>query len=75
MIRGNIEVTKKKLLELAEILGAVEIKAGDLNFVQMRMRCVAYSSGVYGCSGRLYQNEQGKFFVAKSRNAACYFGN
>lgn len=75
MIRGNIELTKKKLLDLAEILGAVEIKAGEIDVVQMRMRCVAYSLGVYGCSGRLYQNEQGSFFVAKSRNAACYFGN
>lgn len=75
MIYGNIELTKKKLIDLAQILGAVEIKAGDLNVEKMRMHCVAYSLGVYGCNSRLYRDDQGNFFVAKNRNAACYFGN
>ena len=73
MIYGNIELTKKKLLDLAEILGAVELKEGDRDVLKNGLRCVAYSLGVYGCSSRLYINDQGKFFVAKSRSAACYF--
>ena len=74
MIYGNIELTKKKLIDLAEILGAVEVKAGKQDVFKNRLRCVAYSRGVYGPNCRLYVNDQGKFFVAKSRNAACYFG-
>ena len=75
MIYGNIELSKKKLIDLAEILGAVEVKAGDREVLKNGLRCVAYSLGVYGTNARLYVNDQGKFFVAKSRNVACYFGN
>lgn len=75
MIYGSIELTKKKLLELSEILGALELTMSDRDVVKMHMRCVAYSLGVYGCNARLYQNDQGKFFVAKNGNVACYFGN
>ena len=75
MIYGNIELSKKKLIDLAEILGAVEIKAGEQDVFKNGLRCVAYSFGVYGTNARLYVNDQGHFFVAKSRNAAYYFGN
>lgn len=74
MIYGNIELSKKKLIDLAQILGAVEVKAGEQDVFKNGLRCVAYSLGVYGCNARLYVNDQGKFFIAKSRNAACYFG-
>lgn len=67
-----MELTKKKVLELAQILGAVEVKAGDRDVAKNGLRCVAYSFGVYGCNARLYRDGQGKFFVAKNRNAACY---
>ena len=75
MIYGNIELSKKKLIDLAQILGAVEVKAGDRDVLKNGLRCVAYSFGVYGTNARLYIDNQGKFFVAKSRNAACYLGN
>lgn len=75
MIYGNIELSKTKLIDLAEILGAVEVKAGDRDVLKNGLRCVAYSFGVYGTNSRLYRDDQGNFFVAKSRNAACYFGN
>lgn len=75
MIYGSVELTKKKLFDLAEILGAVEIKAGEQDVFKNGLRCVAYSFGVYGTNARLYVNDQGKFFVAKSRSAACFFGN
>ena len=69
-----MELTKKKLLELAQILGAVEVEAGDREVAKMHLQCVAYSRGAHGCSGRFYRNDQGKFFVAKSISAARYFG-
>ena len=75
MIYGNIELSKKKLLDLAQILGAVEVKAGDRDVLKNGLRCVAYSVGVYGTNARLYVNDQGEFFVATSRSAACYLGN
>ena len=75
MIYGNIELSKKKLFDLAQILGAVEVEAGDRDVLKNGLRCVAYSLGVYGRNCGLYINDQGEFFVAKSRNAACYFGN
>lgn len=75
MIYGSIELTKKKLIDLAQILGAVEVKAGDRDLLKNGLRCVAYSRGVYGPNARLYVNDQGNFFVAKNRNASCYFGN
>ena len=75
MMYGSIELTKKKLIDQAEILGAIEVKAGDHDVFKNGLRCVAYSFGVYGTNARLYTNDQGKFFVAKSRNAAYYFGN
>ena len=70
-----MELTKKKLLELAQILGAIEVKVGDRDVVKKGLRCVAYSGWGYRCNGRIYRDDQGKFFVAKSRNVACYFGN
>ena len=75
MIYGKVELTKKKLIDLAQILGALEIKAGDRDVFKNGLRCVAYSLGVYGRNCGLYMDDQGNFFVAKSRNAACYFGN
>lgn len=75
MIYGNIELSKKKLIDLAQILDAVEIKAGDREVLKNGLRCVAYSLGVYGTNSRLYRDNKGNFFVAKNRNAACYFGN
>ena len=67
-----MELTKKKVLELAQILGAVEVKAGDRDVAKNGLRCVAYSLGVYGTNSRLYRNNKGNFFVAKIRNAAYY---
>ena len=67
-----MELTKKNVLKLAQILGAVEVKAGDRDVAKNGLRCVAYSLGVYGTNCRLYTNDQGEFFVAKSRNAAYY---
>lgn len=70
-----MELTKKKVLELAQILGAVEVKAGDRDVAKMCIRCIAWSRSKNGyCTSRLYRGQNGAFYVTKSRNAACYFG-
>ena len=68
-----MELTKKKLLELAQILGAVEIKVGDRDVAKKRLNCLIYSWSVNGyCTGRIYRDQNGVFYVAKSHNDVCY---
>lgn len=72
MIYGDVELTKKKLLDLAEILGAVEIKAGDREFAKLRLHCMAYSAGVYGCNGCILKDQNGKFYVINDRTPGLW---
>ena len=68
-----MELTKKKLLDLAEILGAIEIKTGDRDVAKMRLTCVVYSWSKNGyCTGRIYRDLNGEFYVAKTHNDVCY---
>lgn len=71
-----MELTKKKLLELAQILGATEVKVGDpevTNLTKVHLRCVAYCWSKNGyCTGRLYWGQNGDFYVAKTHDDVCY---
>ena len=71
-----MKLTKKKLLELAQILGALEIKVGDrevAKLAKMHLRCMAYSWSKNGyCTSRLYRDQENKFYVAKTHDDVCY---
>lgn len=69
-------LTKNELLDFAQFLDAVELKEGDpevAKVAKMGLRCVDYSwSGRGYCTGRIYKNKQGKYYVAKTHDAVCY---
>ena len=71
-----MELTKKKLFNLAQDLGAIELKRGDTEVAKLaktRLRCVAYSWSKNGyCTSRLYRNQENKFYVAKTHDDVCY---
>lgn len=73
-----MEVTKKELLSLAKALGAVELKAGDpevAKVAKMHLRCVFFSWRACKCTGQIFRDKQGKFYVAKTHDAVCYVAN
>ena len=67
-----MKLTKKQLLCLAEILKAKEIKVSDRTVVNMRLWSVAYSWKGYNCTARIYEDDKGKYYVAKTHRAVVY---
>lgn len=67
------KMTKKALLSLARNLNAIdltydhEVRKGCENLIE-----VAYSAGVDGWTGGIFKNQDGKFFVIKSRSSAFF---
>lgn len=66
-----MEVSKKKLVDLAQKLGATQILEGD-QISKLQLRSVASSWSGCGCTGRIYTNPQGKFFFATTRRDVLY---
>lgn len=67
-----MKLTKKQLLDFAKILKAKEIKISDRNAMDMCLWSVAYSYSSGKCTGRIYENSKGVFFVAKTHKAVVY---
>lgn len=67
------KMTKKALMSLARSLNAVDLT----NDHEKRKGCeclveVAFSAGMYGCSGCILKNQDGKFFVITDRTNALW---
>ena len=66
-------MTKKALLSLASSLNAIdltydhEVRKGCENLIE-----VAYSAGMYGCTGSILKDQDGKFYVIKDRTSALW---
>lgn len=67
------KMTKKALLSLAKSLNAIDltydhkVRKGCKNLIE-----VAYSAGMYGCSGCILKDQDGKFYVIKDRTSALW---
>ena len=66
-------MTKKALLSLARNLNAIDltydhkVRKGCENLIE-----VAYSAGMYGCSGSILKDQDGNFYVIKSWTSALW---
>lgn len=66
-------MTKKALLSLARNLNAIDLTYDH----EVRKGCeclteVAYSAGVDGWTGGIFKDQDGKFYVIKSRSSAFF---
>ena len=66
-------MTKKALLSLARSLNATDLT----NDHSVRKGCeclteIAYSAGMYGCTGCILKDQDGNFYVIKDRTSALW---
>lgn len=67
------KMSKKALLSLARSWNATDLTYDH----EVRKGCeclteVAYSEGVYGCTGSILKDQDGKFYVVKDRTVALW---
>ena len=67
------KMTKKALLSLARSLNAIDLT----NDHSVRKGCehlteVAYSEGMYGCTGCILKDQDDNFYVIKDRTSALW---
>ena len=69
-----IEITRKKLLDLASELNAVDVTRDNKEREGFRRwSLIAYSRGVYGVSAKLFvDRETSTFYVVKDRSSAIF---
>ena len=74
-----MEMSKKKLVEMGERLGAIDItnlsfeKCKELN-KKIYKENIAISYGIYGAIACLFHDKKsGKYYMIKARNATLFF--
>ncbi len=74
-MRFKTEMTKKKLIDLAQKLGASQLlKEFDApwEIASMGLRSIASSRGINGCNGQIYISKKGNFFFATTQGDVLY---
>ena len=68
-----IKTTKKQLKEMVLSGRAIDVtNANERSKIPENYRQIAYSSGVYGCTGMLLQGKSGQLYAVTDRTSAIY---
>lgn len=68
-----IKTTKRELKQMVKSGRAIDVtNAKGRNEIPENYRQIAYSSGVYGCTGMLLQGESGQLYAVTDRTSAIY---
>lgn len=68
-----IKTTKRELKQMVKSGRAIDVtNAKSVSEIPERYRQIAYSSGVYGCTGMLLQGESGQLYAVTDRTGAIY---
>ena len=68
-----IKTTKRELKQMVKSGRAIDVtNAESVSEIPERYRQIAYSSGVYGCTGMLLQGESGQLYAVTDRTGAIY---
>lgn len=68
-----IKTTKKQLKQMVASGRAIDVtNANGRREIPENYRQIAYSSGVYGCTGMLLQGESGQLYAVTDRTSAIY---
>ena len=68
-----IKTTKRELKQMVSSGRAIDVtNANGRNEIPENYRQIAYSSGVYGCTGMLLQGESGQLYAVTDRTTAIY---
>lgn len=68
-----IKTTKRDLKQMVKSGRAIDVtNAQSVSEIPERYRQIAYSSGVYGCTGMLLQGESGQLYAITDRTTAIY---
>lgn len=65
-------LSKKTLLELAAGLGAVDITNAEAAALPDNVSAVFVSVGIYGASAALLRDDNGGYYVIKTRNSNLF---
>lgn len=68
-----IKTTKKQLKQLVVSGRAIDVtNANGRSAIPERYSQIAYSCGIYGCTGMLLQGESGQLYAVTDRTSAIY---
>lgn len=68
-----IKTTKRELKQMVKSGRAIDVtNAQGRSEIPENYRQIAYSSGVYGCTGMLLQGESGQLYAVTDRTSAIY---
>lgn len=68
-----IKTTKRELKQMVKSGRAIDVtNAKERSEISENYRQIAYSSGLYGCTGMLLQGESGQLYAVTDRTSAIY---
>ena len=68
-----IKTTKRQLKDMVRSGRDIDVtNASDRSAIPERYSQIAYSCGIYGCTGMLLQGESGQLYAVTDRTSAIY---